>query len=198
MITGVVLAGGKSSRYGRNKTLEVFQGERLIDRAVAMLRPQTETVLVIGGDLSPYYDVKATLLQDIVPHQGPLGGIYTALLFSPHEWIFVRAADMPFFVPDLFSYMARYVDERFDVIIPMWGDFYEPLLAFYSRRCVDAMARALQRQERQIVKVFKKLRVKSVNAGEWQKIDPEGLSFKNINTLEDMKEISWTWSKPNI
>lgn len=191
MVTGVVLAGGKSSRYGKNKTLEHFKGERLIDRAVAFLKPHTQPVFIIGQDLSPYYGVSAVLLQDVVPRQGPLGGIYTALLFSPNEWIFVRAADMPFFVPGLFSLMSRYADDRFDVIVPAWDGFYEPLLAFYSRRCIPAIAEALRGERRQIVSVFGELRVKEVSLREWRSVDPEGLSFKNINTPEDMSELSW-------
>ncbi len=191
MVAGVVLAGGKSSRYGKNKALERFQGERLVDRCVAQLRPHAHPLMVIANDLAPYYGVEATLIQDILPHQGPLGGILTALLFSPHDWIFIKATDMPFFVPGLFTLMADRMP-RHDVVVPVKNGHYEPLLALYHRRCLAAVLRTLQSEKRQIVAFYKKMKVKTVSEKQWRQVDPEGMSFKNINTPEDMLGMPWT------
>ncbi len=59
--------------------------------------------MVVANEIEPYLDMGVTLALDIIPHQGPLGGIYTALLFSPAEWILVKATDMPFLVPEVAS-----------------------------------------------------------------------------------------------
>ncbi len=185
MVTGVILAGGGSSRYGRNKALEDFRGERLVDRCVAHLIHHTHPLLVVTNDLAPYYGVRGTLVQDIVPHQGPLGGILTALLFSPHGWIFVKAVDMPFFVPELFTLMTGHTKHH-DVVVPMHNGHYEPLFALYSRRCLPAVLRNLERKERRMAAFYRKLRVKVLSEKHWKRVDPEGLSFKNINTLQDM------------
>lgn len=184
MLTGAVLAGGKSLRYGRNKAMEVFQGKRLIDRAVESLQAFCDPVLVVANDLSQYYDVPATLILDMLQHQGPLGGIYTALLFSPHEWVFVRATDMPFLAPELVGMMLA-MKEGFDVVVPLSKGRYEPLLALYNRRCLPAVAAALEGNERQIVAFYPKVKVKSLPEEEWHVVDPEGLSIRNVNTPED-------------
>ncbi len=185
MITGVVLAGGTSSRYGRNKALDEFHGERLVDRCVAQLSHHTRQVMLIANDLSPYYSTKATLVQDILPQRGPLGGILTALVFSPHDWVFVKAADMPFLSPGLFPLMMELMGAH-DVVVPVNNGHYEPLLALYHRRCLAAVLRTLQREEHRVVASYKKLKVRVMTEKHWQRVDPEGISFRNINTRHDM------------
>jgi molybdenum cofactor guanylyltransferase len=190
MLTGAVLAGGKSLRYGRNKALEVLQGKSLIQYAVRSLRSFCDPVLVVANDLEPYLHIQATLVQDILRDQGPLGGIYTALVFSPHEWLFVKATDMPFLVPELARLMLA-SKEGFDVVVPMLNDRYDPLLALYSRRCLPPVAATLEKGDRKITMFFQKVRVKELSEKEWRTVDPEGLSFKNINTPQNLEELKW-------
>ncbi len=187
-LAGAVLAGGKSLRFGKNKTLEVFHGKRLIDRAVDSLRSFCDPVLVAANDLSIYADVQATLVRDIFPHQGPLVGLYTALLFSPHEWLFVKAGDMPFLVPELVQLMLS-TREDADAVVPLTNGMYEPLLALYSRRCIPAIAAVLEEQKRQIFTFYSKMKVRTIPEEEWRIADPHALSAKNVNTPEDWTAI---------
>jgi molybdopterin-guanine dinucleotide biosynthesis protein A len=130
------------------------------------------------------------LVQDIIPHQGPLGGIYTALVFSPSEWVFIKATDMPFLVPEMASLILAAQRQRFDVVVPKIGDFFDPLLALYNRRCLPVIARQLQAPDkRQVVAFYRTIRLRTITEAEWRKVDPEGLSFKNVNTLSDLAEI---------
>lgn len=185
MLTGAILAGGKSSRYGKNKALETFRGQRFIDRAVDSLRPHCSPVFVVARDLKLYFDVQATLLQDVLAEQGPLGGIYTALLFSPHDWVFARATDMPFLAPELLTLMRR-MQEGCDVVVPLWDGWYEPLVALYHRRCYPVIADMLERGEHQIVALYKKMKVREISEKMWRTVDPEGMSFKNVNRPQDL------------
>lgn len=190
MITGAVLAGGKSLRYGRNKSLEVFEGRRLIDRIAESIRAFCAPVFIVANDLSPYYDVDATLVRDIIAHQGPLGGIFTALLFSPNEWVFAKATDMPFLVPALVEMMLECRD-GFDVVVPVSRGLHEPLFALYHRRCTPAVGQALEQGEKKIVSFYGKMRVHALAEEQWRRADPEGLSFLNVNTPEDMEKLKW-------
>ena len=189
MLTGAVLAGGRSLRYGRNKALEVFQGERLVDRAVGALRGFCSPVLLVANDLVPYFGVSAGLIRDIVPHQGPLGGIYTALLFSPNEWVAVRAADMPLFVPEMLVRMLSLCSGGADAVVPRLGDKYEPLFALYHRRCIPAIAGVLEGPQRNVVSVYSKIRLNHFEEDQWRQVDPKGLSFRNVNTPEDWSDM---------
>lgn len=189
MIAGAVLAGGKSVRFGKNKALQPLGGKRFIDRAVESLQSFCDPVMVVANDLETYTGLGVTLVRDIVPRQGPLGGIYTALLFSPCEWVFVKATDMPFLVPELASLLVG-LREGFDIVVPLMGAYYEPLLALYSRRCIPALVRQIENpQERQIITFYKKARVCAVGEDRWRCADPDGLSFRNVNTPSDLAAI---------
>ncbi|MGA2226919.1 MAG: molybdenum cofactor guanylyltransferase [Syntrophobacteraceae bacterium] len=189
MITGAILAGGKSLRFGKNKALQQIGGKRLIERAIESLRPFCDPIVVVANEIEPYLDISVSLAVDIVAHQGPLGGIYTALLFSPAEWILVKATDMPFLVPEMVSLL---IDSRkgFDVVVPKLNDYYEPLLAMYNQRCLPAIARQLEQPDkRQVFGFYRKVRIRALADGEWRKVDPDALSFKNVNTPSDLAEL---------
>ena len=189
MITGAVLAGGRSLRFGKNKAFQQLRGKRFVDLAIESLRPFCDPVMVVVDVIEPYLDTGVMLAQDIIQRQGPLGGIYTALLFSPAEWVFVKATDMPFLVPGLACLIID-AKEGFDAVVPKLNDYYDPLLAMYNRRCLPAIARELKEPDRRQVKGFyRKIRIRTVTETEWRKVDPDALSFKNVNTPSDLAEI---------
>jgi molybdenum cofactor guanylyltransferase len=189
LITGAVLAGGRSLRFGKNKAFQQLRGKRFIDLAIESLRPFCDPVMVVVSEIEPYLDTGVMLVQDIIQHQGPLGGIYTALLFSSAEWVFVKATDMPFLVPALASLIID-AKEGFDAVVPKLNDFYDPLLAMYNRRCLPAIARQLQEPDKhQAIGFYRKIRIRTVTESEWRKVDPDALSFKNVNTPSDLADI---------
>jgi molybdopterin-guanine dinucleotide biosynthesis protein A len=189
LIAGAVLAGGKSLRFGRNKAFEKLGGKRLIDLAVESLRPFCDPVMIVANDIEPYLDIAVMMARDVVPNLGPLGGIYTALLFSPVEWVFVKATDMPFLVSELASVIIE-AREGYEAVVPTVGGFEEPLLALYNRACLSEIARQLKESDRHRAKDFyRKIRIRTLSEAEWRRVDPAGLSFKNVNTLSDLAEI---------
>ena len=190
MITGAVLAGGKSLRFGKNKALQTFKGKRFIDIALDSLRPFCDPVMAVVNEIEPYADTEAMLVRDIIPDMGPLGGIYTALVFAPSEWVFVKATDMPFMVPQMASLIIEARKGNVDAVVAKEGDFFDPLLALYHRRCLPVISHQIQaRENRQVVAFYRKIRLRTISEAQWRKVDPEGLSFKNVNTLSDLAEI---------
>jgi molybdopterin-guanine dinucleotide biosynthesis protein A len=189
MITGAVLAGGKSIRFGTNKVLHSYGGKRLLDWATDSLRPFCDRIMVVANNLAPYMEMRVMLAMDVIPHQGPLGGIYTALLFSPAEWVLVKAADMPFLVPQLASLILE-EKEGFDAVVPKLNDNFNPLVALYHRRCLPAIARRLSAPNgRRVVGFYREIRLKTIAEETWRKVDPAALSFKNVNTPSDLAEL---------
>jgi molybdopterin-guanine dinucleotide biosynthesis protein A len=189
LITGAVLAGGKSLRFGKNKAFQQLRGKRFIDLAIESLCPFCDPIMVVAGEIEPYLYTGVMLVKDIIPNQGPLGGIYTALLLSPSEWIFVKATDMPFLVPELASLIIGARD-GFDAVVPKMNVYFDPLLALYNRRCLPVIARQLQMPDkRQVIDFYRKIRVRAIDEEEWRKVDPDALSFKNVNTPSDLAEI---------
>ncbi len=170
--------------------MEIFEGRRLVERNVRALAEFTDPVVVIANDLTPLLDLDAFLVRDILPHRGPLGGIHTALYFSPHPWVLVKATDMPYTVPSLVRHLLRTArEEKADVIVPKTGPHYEPLFAVYHVRCLPHIARCLEREKRQVISFYGSVRVRAVEEPEWRPFDPQGRSFWNINTPEDLERI---------
>lgn len=186
MIAGAVLAGGESRRFGRNKALELFQGVRLIDRAVTNLKALCDPVMVVANDLMPYADLDVLLVRDVVPRFGPLAGIFTALYFSPHPWVFVRATDMPFLNLSLAQAMISLTHTTpAEVIVLKKGENFEPLMALYHEHCLPHIRRCIAADRRQIISFYRSVRVHAVEESQWRRYDPEGRSLWNINTPED-------------
>ena len=184
-MVGVILVGGKSRRYGRNKAMELFQGERLIDRRVRKIRALFPKVLVITNEPELYLHLDVTVVRDVIPGQGPLGGIYTGLLFAQGENVFVSACDMPFVRPALIRRMVQLAGE-YDVVIPEKKEGLEPLHAIYSSRCLPHSKSMLDRGQLQVISFFPAVKVYRLSSDEIGQLDPQGLSFFNINTPEDM------------
>jgi molybdopterin-guanine dinucleotide biosynthesis protein A len=184
-MVGVVLVGGESRRYGRNKALELFQGERLIDRQVRTVGTLFSEVLVITNDPERYLHLDVTIVRDVIPGQGPLGGIYTGLLFAQGKSVFVTACDMPFVQPAVVRRMLQLATD-YDVIVPEKTEGLEPLHAIYSSRCLPHIEKMLDHGTLQVITFFPAVKVYRLSSEEIGQLDPQGLSFFNINTPNDM------------
>ena len=88
--------------------------------------------------------------------------------------------------PKLSDLLMEAATQDYDAVVPLCGDYYEPLLALYNRRCLQAIADVLERSEKMVVKFYKYIRVRNVPEKEWRTVDPEGISFKNVNFPEDL------------
>jgi molybdopterin-guanine dinucleotide biosynthesis protein A len=157
-VTGVVLAGGKSSRMGRDKATLEFDGETLQERAVAVLRECFAEVVVIR--------------QDDVPGLGPIGGLLTALRHLRTEALFLVACDMPFLDAGLIRRMAGELAGYDAVAIPG-----EPLHAAYSARILPVVEQQIAAGDYAMHRLLSKLRVKVV----------EARPIVNINTPQELE-----------
>jgi molybdopterin-guanine dinucleotide biosynthesis protein A len=184
-MVGAVLVGGKSSRYGQNKALEIFQGERLIDRQVRKVQALFPEVLVITNEPGDYLHLEVTILRDVIPGLGPLGGIYTGLLFAQGKSVFVTACDMPFLQPAVVNHMVQ-LSRNNDVVVPEKEEGLEPLHAIYSARCLPHIKKMLDQGKFQVISFFPAVKVCRLSHEELGKLDPHGVSFFNINTPDDM------------
>jgi molybdopterin-guanine dinucleotide biosynthesis protein A len=185
-IVGAILVGGKSRRYGRNKALEVFQGESLIERQLRKVQALFPEVFIITNEPRDYLHLEVTLLRDVIPGLGPLGGIYTALLFAQGKSVFVTACDMPFLQPAVVQHMVQ-LSKNNDVVVPEKEEGLEPLHAIYSARCLPHIRKMLDLGRFQVISFFSAVKVCRLSQKELLELDPRGLSFFNINTPDDME-----------
>ncbi|MBE9514353.1 MAG: molybdenum cofactor guanylyltransferase [Dehalococcoidia bacterium] len=188
-MTGIILAGGRSSRFGLDKVRATINGKSLIQWAIDCLAPlSTEIIIVIGlEDFFAAPSTKIQVIRDVYPGKGPLGGLYSGLLGSSFPRAIVIGCDMPFVSVALLDYMTR-MPSVFDVVVPRTGKGVEPLCAIYSRSCVAAIHKLLERNELRIGELFGTVKVRYVEENEIDGLDPEHLSFFNVNTLAQLRE----------
>ena len=184
-ITGIVLAGGKSSRFGRNKALVEINGIRLIERVIGVVEPLFENLLVITNAPQDYAYLNLPMVEDLIKGLGPLGGIFTGLKTISDEAGFFVACDMPFLNAELIRHMAH-LTEDFDVVVPKLDWKIEPLHAIYSKSCIPAITELIENRDYQIFNFFKKVRVRYLSAREIREFDPELKFLLNINRPEEL------------
>ena len=189
-MTAVILAGGMSRRLGRDKALEPFEGESLIQRVISRMRQVGRSLLVVvnhperAAELDLPDDIHAA--TDRYPGMGSLGGILTGLMAAPTEWSTFCACDMPFLSPRLYQ---RLLSQRqgYDAVVPVIDGRPEPTHAVYSRACIEPIRKRVIAQDLKISSFFGDVRVRLVPEDEVRLSDPDLRSFFNINTEKDLE-----------
>ena len=187
-VTGVLLAGGKSRRMGRDKRLLSVGAETLYTRSLEALRSVFQRVLVVVAQDSPPIETNATVLRDLVPGCGSLGGLYTGLKEADTEWVFAVACDMPFLHAGTIKRLVE-IKGKADVVMAKLEHGLQPMHALYHRNCLPVIERLLDAKELRIHRLadHSALRVRLVVPEELGGLDPDARSFYNINTPDDLE-----------
>jgi len=187
-IAGFILAGGESTRMGRDKALLELGGEALIVRTARLVESVAGGATVIG-DSGAYRALGLRTIGDDWPGAGPLGGIATALRASSARWSLVVACDLPYLTKPWLDYaIGRAFASRAEAVVPMSALGAEPLCAIYHERAETAIRAALAQGTRKVTEALKNLSVETIEPAEWKAFDSEGLLFKNMNAPEDYEE----------
>jgi molybdopterin-guanine dinucleotide biosynthesis protein A len=183
-IAAAILAGGMARRMGgANKAGLQIGNERIIDRQLRLLRQIADPVFIVAGNADPFQELEITVVPDVVPGAGPLGGIYTALTTSPCARTLIVACDLPYLTLPFLQRLAAPSDA--DLVIPRTGRGYEPLCATWSAACAGAIGRRIQNGTLKTALVVEDLRVEEIGPEALASCDPHGLLFVNVNTPHD-------------
>ncbi|MFZ2418188.1 MAG: molybdenum cofactor guanylyltransferase [Smithellaceae bacterium] len=189
-MTGILLAGGKNSRMGANKAFLEIDGIRLIDKTINIYREIFSEIIIVTNDPLSYVELTdAAVVTDIYKGKGPLGGIYTGLFYSKHNYAFVSACDMPYLNKDFIDYLTEQTD-RHDVIVPELDKGYQPLHAVYSRNCLPSIKRLLLIDKLKITGFYRDMRVLAIGEEQILPFNKDGRLFQNINTPEDVEQLA--------
>lgn len=184
-VTGAILAGGQSTRMGRNKALLPWEGGTVIEAVASLVRGLFDHVLVVAADPEPYRFLGLPEARDHRPGLGPLGGVEAALRASPDPRVFIVACDMPFLSPDLIRHMASLPTAP--AVVPYMAGRPEPLHALYSRDALASVHSLLAEGERRVYALLDRLDVRRVEEDEVRRFgDPERV-FANLNRPEDYR-----------
>lgn len=184
-----IIAGGRSRRMGRDKAFVELGGKPLIEHVISRSADlgQTETILITNKP-AQYARLGLPMYRDILPDKGSLGGIYTALVHARSPDVLVLACDMPFVNMDLLRFMTSMISDDIDIIVPRVEGYPQGLHAIYKKTCIEPIARQLATDRLKIIRFYGQMRLRYLDETDYAAFDPQGRSFANLNTPEELAE----------
>ncbi len=207
-MTGILLAGGQSRRFGKPKAFEMYHGKALYMYALEALLPSVNQLMIVSEPTLTdrfkkellnrpksdglLWDV--LLIEDVESYKGkgPLAGIYSAMTAVNREYYAVLPCDAPFITADVFSRMMDKLvpheithHEKMDAVIPVIDGYQQPLIAIYHRRCLALIESLLKQNLLSMKDLLKHLHTLYMSEADFG-VDAVK-QFKNINTMKDME-----------
>jgi molybdopterin-guanine dinucleotide biosynthesis protein A len=197
-LSAAVLAGGLSSRMGKDKALLAMTsgGPSMLEIVLGRLRQIASDLLIVAPHSRGYDALGTRVVSDLSGGGGALAGIHAALVHAEQDYCFVAACDMPFLSAELLAYMAD-APRDYDVLVPLLpgksrqrsdGLVYQTLHAIYSKRCLLAIEEQLATEERKVVGFFDRVLIREMGTDEVIAVDPTLRSFFNANTPEALAQ----------
>jgi molybdopterin-guanine dinucleotide biosynthesis protein A len=204
-VTGILLAGGRSRRMGRDKAWERLAGRPLVLWVLDVLKEVSQEQLVVARDAQQarrLEELGVPVVVDRFEARGPLTGIHAGLAESKTDLCLVVACDLPLVRPALLELLAAAVGPM-HAALPYVGEGppparlgamtardagLQPLLAAYRRSCLPALEKLLRAGPMPTTALISLLKAKMLPPEIWREADPDGRSFYNVNTPEDLAE----------
>lgn len=193
-VTGVILAGGSSSRMGKNKALLQIEGVPLIELLYKKLSSLFHEVIIVTNTPELYGFIPCRKVPDIYPAYGSVAGIHSGLYHSSFETSFITACDMPWINTDVIRELYRFHGEH-DATIPFSQGGQEPLHAFYKRSCLQIFTQAIENGERKILDIISKIDLQFLDWDTVKSIPGSESSFINVNTPQEYQYVNGGNSK---
>jgi molybdopterin-guanine dinucleotide biosynthesis protein A len=182
-ITGIILAGGKSSRMGQDKGFLKLNGKTFMTYIIAALKPIVGDIIIVSNN-SDYDIFKLKRVPDVMEDSGPLAGLYAGLLYSETENNIVLSCDVPLISASVLKKLIEGFTPETDVIQFESQGKTMPLIAMYKKNCMHPILKLLQTNERRLRFAIEQLDVKTI------KLAPElEKTVRNVNTIPELKEL---------
>jgi molybdenum cofactor guanylyltransferase len=179
-LTGIILAGGKSSRMGEDKGLMSFEDKPMIQYIIDVVKPLVEGIIIIAND-KQYEQFGYPVYEDIIKDKGPLAGILTGLTHSNTDKNLVLSCDVPFVNEAILKLLIE-ACEDVDVVIPEKDNRTHQLIGMYDKSCIGTFKSELEADQRKLKLAIEQLNYKTINANH---IDDK--TFNNINSKNDIE-----------
>jgi molybdopterin-guanine dinucleotide biosynthesis protein A len=190
-ISGLIIAGGRSSRFGSDKrALRLWgpAGPTLLEHTLALLTPLCAEVIVALNDPEHWPDLPARTVADAYTNAGPLAGMYAGLCAARATTVLVVACDMPFLNPALLKALINY-PAVYDALVPQSLNGLEPLHAIYRQSCTLPLKTYLDSGGRAIHAFLRTINMQHPPHTMLEEHDPHGSSFFNLNTPGELAAI---------
>jgi molybdopterin-guanine dinucleotide biosynthesis protein A len=194
--TGIILAGGSSRRMGQDKALLELGGRTLLYATVETVSRTCDEVIIAGGSqpVEGLPELSFRWVRDPPGAEGPLAGLAAGLAAASYSASIVVACDMPFLNERLLKYIVRILGDC-DAAVPRAGGSSQPLHAAYSRECLLTVQALVRSGATSMSDLLSRLRVRYIPERRCLKLDPDGLSWFNMNTTDDFRNARFHWAR---
>lgn len=177
--TGIILAGGKSSRMKEDKGLMLIGEKPMVEYVIDVLKPLVDDLIIISNN-EEYKQFGYSVYSDIIKEKGPLGGICTGLFCSQSETNIVLSCDVPFVNESLISFLLN-THQNHQITIPVKDERTHQLIGVFSKSCEAIFAMSIEKDELKLLDAFKNLNLNIVDANHF-----DSRLFKNLNSPNDL------------
>ncbi len=184
----VVLAGGKSSRFGSNKAKAFWNGRTILEEIISRVHKVSDNIAVSIGRKDNYPEVKLEKIVDLEPGLGPLGGLYSCLKKVRENRVMLIACDMPFVDPNFIDFLLK-IKSYAPIIVPFVNKKYEPLHAIYHKSLLPIISELLKQRRLKMSHLFELVPIRRVTEDQIPNSFDIQQIFLNINTQEQYNSL---------
>ncbi len=183
----VIMAGGRSKRFGSNKALVSWKGKTLIENVLEKAARACPNLVLSVAKPDDFRWLDVQKVVDRIKGIGPMGGLYSCLKTLPYENVLLVACDMPMLSPELIGFMLEYQCDE-PILIPRTGERLHPLHARYHRSLLPVIEKLITKNRYKMAELFNEVPVNVITPSDVKPIDL-GFCLSNINTPDDLKKI---------
>lgn len=182
-ITGIILAGGKSSRMGSDKGLMHYEGKSFIQYSIEALKPIVSTIIIVSNN--ELYDQFGYLrIEDTVEDFGPVAGIYAGLESSLTAYNLILSCDIPLIRTEVLESLVQNSKLEEEIVLLKSQVRLMPLIALYNKECRKKFKKAIEQKEHKLMNVLSECSIKIIELQ-----DEDSIYTTNVNTKHQLKEI---------
>ncbi len=186
MVTGIVLAGGKSSRMGFDKCFLEYKNITFVERALKLLSNISDKI-ILSSNNHLFEKFKAEIVSDLFKDIGPISGIYSSLLKSKTETNILIPCDLPYLTTELLNFLLN-KSADFDAVVPVFNQKAEPLVGVYKKSLLPKIEEKIIQKQYKILSLLENSKTLFFPIHKNLDFYSENL-FDNINTIEDFEQL---------
>ncbi|WOD43109.1 molybdenum cofactor guanylyltransferase [Hwangdonia lutea] len=182
-ITGIILAGGKSSRMGTDKGFMLLNDKPFVQYSIDALKSLVSEIIIVSDD-SDYDAFRLKRVNDITKNAGPIAGICSGLEASFTDYNLILSCDIPLISSEVLQQLIDAIDDDSEIIQIENQGKTMPLIALYKRHVKNKFKQFLQQDERRLRVAVKACKSKNIILEKEYEF-----STMNVNTKEELKQV---------
>lgn len=184
--SGVVLAGGKSTRMKFNKAFAHVAGRQVIEIILDKCKRFFAETIIISNEPQLYEGFGLAVYPDVYPGLGPVAGIHSALYHAHYDKVFIMGCDMPFMNMDLVKFLLDSLED-YECVVPELDQRLQPLSAVYSKKCLPILQECLEHDKLKLIRIFEEFYARVVTEEQMKPFGNPREIFMNVNDQATLK-----------